>query len=417
MNACLTDDDVCFADALRGFSEGHCDLSGAGAIHWMGKMATALQWERAKGTESQFAPYIAALPPPPPLLSMCDADDLTCLQDPDFETRASSLYFFHANLHADVIAAIGDSGGADAPLLSSSNFLSALSLIQSRSYLIEPEELAASGGMMPPFLRDGPRRLLVPLLDMLNHDAGSRTLLRPGPDGTTLQLVAGPVAAGAQVFLNYGPKSNDDLLLYYGFTTRYPNINGADSLCVGPAFTSDDLAFVTNEMDMPSHKVRLLEGIILPRENSFRLGWGGFEDDFIKVLRLFFTTADDLPAGGRWEDAITAGAGAGAADGRGASSSFDAAERRVVEALLRRCRQRLASFPTTLEEDLALLEGSATGGGERGWLQGAALEHRIGKKRLLLDAIGRLKAASVATILPPEGVSSYWSVDGPSSRG
>lgn len=60
--------------------------------------------------------------------------------------------------------------------------------------------------------------MLVPGVDALNHKPRAAVLWdgTSGVGGFTVSVCA-PVAAGAEVFNNYGPKSNEELLLGYGF--------------------------------------------------------------------------------------------------------------------------------------------------------------------------------------------------------
>jgi hypothetical protein len=61
--------------------------------------------------------------------------------------------------------------------------------------------------------------VMLPLFDMLQHEAG--TPISWLADGSQVVFrVESAVAAGAQLFNNYGPKGNEPLLFTYGFATR-----------------------------------------------------------------------------------------------------------------------------------------------------------------------------------------------------
>jgi hypothetical protein len=61
--------------------------------------------------------------------------------------------------------------------------------------------------------------VMLPLFDMLQHEAG--TPISWLADGSQVVFrVESAVAAGAELFNNYGPKGNEPLLFTYGFATR-----------------------------------------------------------------------------------------------------------------------------------------------------------------------------------------------------
>jgi len=60
---------------------------------------------------------------------------------------------------------------------------------------------------------------LIPGLDMFNHRTGEQVTLEA--DAEHAQIVCdAPVAAGTEIFINYGHKSNEELLFAYGFCLR-----------------------------------------------------------------------------------------------------------------------------------------------------------------------------------------------------
>ena len=60
---------------------------------------------------------------------------------------------------------------------------------------------------------------LIPGLDMFNHRTGEQVTLEA--DAAHAQIVCdAPVAEGAEIFINYGHKSNEELLFAYGFCLR-----------------------------------------------------------------------------------------------------------------------------------------------------------------------------------------------------
>lgn len=59
--------------------------------------------------------------------------------------------------------------------------------------------------------------LLLPILDIGNHNGINNVEWIPGPLGSMHLHIVAPVASGAQVFNFYGNKSNSELLVGYGF--------------------------------------------------------------------------------------------------------------------------------------------------------------------------------------------------------
>eukprot|EP00939_MAST-03C_sp_MAST-3C-sp1_P000426 g426.t1 len=77
--------------------------------------------------------------------------------------------------------------------------------------------LVPIGNSLSPFLTK--RESLVPLVDSLNHRAGSLTMFES--NGTTLSVrAANRAAIGQQMYINYGTRGNSDLLLHFGFAIR-----------------------------------------------------------------------------------------------------------------------------------------------------------------------------------------------------
>ncbi|GBG33387.1 Histone-lysine N-methyltransferase setd3 [Hondaea fermentalgiana] len=80
---------------------------------------------------------------------------------------------------------------------------------------------------------------MTPFLDSLNHRAGQLHTLQVSDQGHVLLVAGHAIASGDAVYINYGAKSNFDLLLHYGF--------------VGPSCPEDMSHF---EMDGLVFKVR-----------------------------------------------------------------------------------------------------------------------------------------------------------------
>ncbi|KAK6503958.1 hypothetical protein TWF506_002175 [Arthrobotrys conoides] len=70
--------------------------------------------------------------------------------------------------------------------------------------------------------------VLIPLVDILNHKPNTKIIWEPTPTSFSLKIPE-TISAGSQVFNNYGPKGNEELLMGYGFAIPE---NPADSLAM-----------------------------------------------------------------------------------------------------------------------------------------------------------------------------------------
>lgn len=156
-------------------------------------------------------------------------------------------------------------------------------------------------------------KVLVPFVDMLDHQRGPNTRWEYDADGQVLRLFAQRAyLPGEEVFGDYGRKSNKDLLLNYGFCI---DDNEADQAVLGA-----------------TEQFRVL------RDTS-----GPSAQRMLAQLRA------------RWRDEAAARA-----------------------ALADAARAGLAQFPTTLDEDEALLAGAALSTDARNFVV-----TRLGEKRVL----------------------------------
>ncbi|KAF5103077.1 hypothetical protein D0Z00_000055 [Geotrichum galactomycetum] len=89
--------------------------------------------------------------------------------------------------------------------------------------------------------------MLIPVVDSLNHVPTTPVLWNCSNESGFTFSVCGNVAAGHEIFNNYGPKSNEELLLGYGFCTE-------DTL---------PFDFLLLKLAFPAHMRSLLESIDL----------------------------------------------------------------------------------------------------------------------------------------------------------
>ncbi|KAG0095802.1 hypothetical protein BGZ93_005431 [Podila epicladia] len=103
--------------------------------------------------------------------------------------------------------------------------------------------------------------VLIPLADMLNHKSRHKISWLKTPQG--LQMSGCEIKKGEQVFNNYGPKSNEELLVGYGFCIE-DNVD--DMVTLKPNFTRDP------DQD---RKTAILKHVRVTDETIHYLGQGG----------------------------------------------------------------------------------------------------------------------------------------------
>ena len=181
---------------------------------WAGRLAQKLV-ERQKETNSGTTianSYKKALPKPPPTPSRGDwsIEALETLESKDI-LREIKVAQDWRNEQWEVF------GVSDGALGDQQRFLDALDLVSSRT------------------IRCGDKFMLVPFLDMANYASrdqggGYYALTRSSKeDEEMIELRIGDrgVKAGGEIFLDYGDRTNNDWLLYYGFL---PDRNSAESV-------------------------------------------------------------------------------------------------------------------------------------------------------------------------------------------
>jgi hypothetical protein len=317
---------------------------------WSAEMAASFL---LRADADLIAPWLAALPAHVPLPWLYwTAEELAELQDGATLREAALMR-----------GALAAARAAAPPGAEASRVAWALSLVHSRSFL------------------DGPHQhLWVPGIDLCNHARAPSAAVRtvhspdacqgaaaaeevapPAPRAPSrLELVAGPegLAAGEEVTISYGAWPNDVLLLFFGFVEE-GNPHDTVELFADLEELADFCCALAAERGggesclEPSALLAALEG---------ELGGG----DWARLAA----------AAGGLDARLAAAAGAAAR----LAGGLDPAE-----ALRRRCATALAAAPTSLAQDEALLERGSLGGALE-----TAVRYRLGKKRILRDALAQL---------------------------
>jgi len=74
--------------------------------------------------------------------------------------------------------------------------------------------------------------VMFPLYDMLDHRPGHRITWEAGGGGIRFRCVGG-IRAGEQIYNNYGPKGNQELLFTYGFAIEGNPLDSVDGIVFG----------------------------------------------------------------------------------------------------------------------------------------------------------------------------------------
>ena len=198
----------------------------------------------------------------------------------------------------------------------------------------------------------------VPMADMLNHRNEPDVRWTNTEDGRFFLMTAQrALSAGEEVFNTYGLRSNDLSLLHCGFLND-DNSHDAVSLSVGllPGDALADFKQQLLSLDSPTgrHTVHVS-----------RLPGSFAEGSVFAYLRLICASLEDFQVLRRQ---------------RTPGPTTRAGEERVLRTLAALCEERLAAFPTPLEEDARLLREAPLSPNAR-----ACIRLRHDEKRMLRD--------------------------------
>eukprot|EP00439_Symbiodinium_sp_Y106_P079947 s2899_g18.t1 len=161
----------------------------------------------ARRQEPDWSLFLDSWPPAPILPKDMEDEDLEEAQDEDFEVKAGGTLFWLEERYEDALAAWEQAEAADPKVFwSEEEFRWAMAHVWSRCCRLDLEEL---GGI---------RRLLIPLLDMGNHDSEPSAVFDLGRNGRAVCLSATrDLQEGDPVTYSYGEHPNEHFALYYGF--------------------------------------------------------------------------------------------------------------------------------------------------------------------------------------------------------
>lgn len=265
------------------------------------------------------------------------------------------------------------------------------------------------------------RYVVCPFVDMFNHRSTVSSDVSYNYFADAFELRTQGHTKGEQVFISYGKQSNDRLLQYYGFIDEDNPYDSYDfgsgvlelllrygdammqvvSLPVDPAEAQNRLKVIAAALsvtEVDDATIRGSRGATVRGDQVpvrfFRLapsgGVGGFDSVTTRALRALYASRAE------WAELVGAAGTIGNLERLGAPLSGET-EELVALALRSLAQLELASKPTRLEEDVALLQASRAkvaipGCDPSGLFQDpvfSAISFRIEKKKLLLEAGGK----------------------------
>mmetsp|Transcript_50354 Transcript_50354/g.75264 ORF Transcript_50354/g.75264 Transcript_50354/m.75264 type:complete len:588 (-) Transcript_50354:38-1801(-) len=239
-------------------------------------------------------------------------------------------------------------------------------------------------------LRMGEALAMVPYADLINHSPFSQAFVDAQESGDYLFKTGEEEAIlyadrnyrrMEQVYISYGPKSNADLLLLYGFAAERNPYNSVDvTVSIAPRTESfvKDIADSSIEVDpLADEKVAFIEASGRDRTVDFPCYADRYPIEMLEYLRLMQMTEEDTCGKPLANFDYT----------RTISAANEAAVlKSVVEAVTR----QLKNYPQTEEQDAAIIR-------DKGlfrllnYNQRMAIRHRRNEKRLLKRTIAALQ--------------------------
>lgn len=278
-------------------------------------IASLLISERAKGAESFWAPYIEILPPDDELIPLFrwSSEDRELLKGSPVlaaaESLSNKLEFEFEAAEEKYFSLNRDAFPADVFTLD--NWKWAFAVLFSRAISLTAEGVIA----------------LVPYADLLNHNPFCSNYIDVHKEFLTgdkfVRLYSDrPYSLTDQVFVTYGPKSNADLLLLYGFVS---DRNPYDSVELIVSLSPDDPLY--------ERKKEYLRESGVEETANFPLYRDRYPMEMVEFLRFCFATKKEFESAD-FGDFVS-----------------ESNETRVARAILEACRKALNGYPQTREED------------------------------------------------------------------
>ena len=269
-----------------------------------------------------------------------------------------------------------------------------------------PRVVVSRADFVVPKLFKKKRYVICPMIDMANHksvEAAGEVAFEFFGNAYSLCLTE-KVAAGDELFISYGARSNDQLLQYYGFVEvdnphdvyilpplRNWDIGALEKAC-GRQFApgrlekldragllGNNAAFSSSEIDVTEvEAANIGGGVVLTRAN-------GIDPAVMQALRALVSSEEEWQAAGQAVGSFVEEKSGGIDNERCAL----VVARTAIEMVL-------ASKATTVAEDDLLLQRASTRSLDASPEEKLAVQFRIEKKKVLLETIERLRQAEEA---------------------
>lgn len=261
---------------------------------WYVRLAIRLLDEQLCASKSPFAAYVDALPIAPStalyaahtMSASLVFDQLAAFAMDDtarayYNSITNSFHAFHDSLP-----------DSQKSLLTLHDFIWAISVVVSRAFGIPPVSTNQDSVKAP----KAPLEFaLFPAFDMANHSIHANTDMRFNRQTDSFELIAGVQSQpGQQVYVSYGTKSNDDLVLFYGFVEISNEGNQVTILDFRQWLL--ELAYAQDDGQLQwDHKLDLLRHFgLLKYGKMFAFRTESIEKDLMLALRIVMATSDQL---------------------------------------------------------------------------------------------------------------------------
>jgi len=240
-------------------------------------MSLFLSSEWQKGSDSFWSPYLSVIPNRIMTSMMFNDDDIKFLEGTNLKLGTINRRNFLYEEYKKILEIIPES---ERKGFTWEVCLWGYTAISSRAFPYRLIDVNASGEMM------------VPLADSFNHDPSVKVTWsgRGTPESGMLDLITRqPLKSGNQVFTTYGPKSNEELLLGYGFCI---NDNPFDYVVLKPNFSRDPNA-AAKEQILKNCRLVSGNGQGEDRELVFYVTKTNIPDDLFAVFRVLVMNATE----------------------------------------------------------------------------------------------------------------------------
>ena len=242
-------------------------------------------------------------------------------------------------------------------------------------------------------MKQGEALALVPYADLINHSPYSQAYLDARESGDWLfKTGKEEVVLYAdrsyrkmeQIYISYGPKSNSDLLLLYGFALERNPYNSVDvtvsikSLLGGNDNSNNSDDDVSSSTDpLAEEKMEFLRKVKRDTTVDFPCYADRYPTEMLEYLRLMMMTPEDTRGRPLTDFDYT----------RTVSAANEAS---VLLSVVDAIQRQLTLYPTTEEEDAAIIKDRAMFR-MLSYNQRMAVRHRRNEKRLLKRTIAALE--------------------------